>query len=753
MEEGRFFPVSGITAAPETLTYPKGRDLALRLAAEEIPNAWLVECRRLDSTETVVFDLRIEVPNRRVHKVLRNERIAATFYDGDDRVPKLEALRRDFPVVPHLNLHVQEYPRSLCLDEERYEELNRRWTAPRFVHRIRGWLELTSRGELHQDDQRLEPLLVDYLGHIVLPPDLTTSTPEQLYVTGIPPADPGGWFLLTHRQPPVDGQEALEIITSIHCCQPQTHGVIHRCPRTLADVAGIANAAELDLIAELRLALPTWKEKSSTSRVVLILMFPKMRTDGGPVENHDIWCFLTEKSVQQLGIELGIWEEIGGDLAALISVNDEKRGQNVSVAVLNPCFALTRDNAAQLNGRPKAKEMRIVGVGVGALGSQVVMNMARAGFGRWTLVDADRLMPHNVARHALDGRFVGWKKAKTIAYSANTMTDEDDVFVGLDADLLRLGAKSSETKETLSSADAIVDMTASVAVQRHLARDADVPGRRVCAFLTPSGADLVILAEDEARLFTLDALEMQYYRALLNGRELAGHVDTGRSMQRYARSCGDTTSTTPQDFVALHAAIASRKLQEILNEARPFISVWRADASCNVRWVSIEVRNITEFKLGQWKVVLDDGLRERLSQNRETKLPNETGGVLLGSLDCERQILYIVDTLPSPPDSEEKTDLYIRGYKGLRDAVGSVDSKTGGMLEYVGEWHSHPRRADSRPSRYDLAAFEWLSELMSKDGLPAVMMIIGEDDASLFINSMGRDASPIPEAIVGSGVA
>ena len=749
MGEGRFFPVSGTTAAPEALTYPKGRDLALRLAAEEVPNACLVECRRLDSAETVVFDLRVEVPNQRVHKVLRNERIAATFYDGDDRKPKLEALRRDFPVVPHLNLHLQEYPRSLCLDEERYEELNRRWTAPRFVHRIRGWLELTSRGELHQDDQRLEPLLVDYLGHIVLPPDLATSTPEQLYVTSIPPAEPGGLFLLTHRQRPADGQAALEIITSIYRCQPQTHGVIHRCPVTLADVAGIANTAELDLIAELRLALPTLKEKSSTSRVVLILMFPKMRTDGGPVENHDIWCFLIEKSVQQLGIELGIWEEIGGDLAALISVNDEKRGQNVSVAVLNPCFALTRDNAAQLNGRPKAKEMRIVGVGVGALGSQVVMNMARAGFGRWTLVDADRLMPHNVARHALDGRFVGWKKAETIAYSANTMTDEDDVFVGLDADLLRLGAKSSETKEALSSADAIVDMTASVAVQRHLARDMDVPGRKVCAFLTPSGADLVILAEDEAHRFTLDALEMQYYRALLNDGELAGHVDTGGSIQRYARSCGDTTGATPQDLVALHAAIASRKIQEILGEAGPFISVWRADASCNVRWIPIEVRNVTEFKRGQWKVVLDEGLRERLSQNREVKLPNETGGVLLGSFDCERQIMYIVDTLPSPPDSEEKTYLYIRGYKGLRDTVGSVDLKTGGMLEYIGEWHSHPRGESSRPSRYDLAAFEWLSELMSKDGLPAVMMVVGEGEVSIFINSMDRDASPIPETIGG----
>ena len=752
MEE-RFFPVSGVTAAPEDLVCPKARDLGLRLAADEIPHAQLVECRRLDSAETLVFDVRVEVPNRRVHKILRSERIATIFYAGGDRIPKVEALRNDFPIVPHLNLHLQEYPRSLCLDEERYEELKRRWTAPRFVRRIREWLELTSRGELHRDDQRIEPLLVDYLGHIVLPPDLATNTPEHLYVTAIPPAEPGGWFLLTHRQPPADSQETLGIITSIHWCKPQTHGVIHRCPTTLADVDRMARAAGLDLIAELRLALPHLREKHWPSTVVLILIFPKTRIDGGPIEYHDTWCFLIDESVQRLGIELGIWEEIDGKLGTLLDVNDERRGQSLSVAVLNPSFALTRDNAAHLNGRPKANEVHIAGVGIGALGSQVVMNMARVGFGRWTLIDTDRLMPHNIARHALDGRFMGWNKAETTTYSANTITYEDDVFVGLAVDLLRPGAKSGEIKEALSSADAIVDMTASVAAQRHLARDVDAPGRRVCVFLTPSGTDLVILAEDEARRFALDVMEMQYYRALLNDGELAGHVDAGGASQRYARSCGDTTSAMPQDLVALHAAITSKKLKEILVEAEPFISVWRTDASGNVRCVPIEVRNVTEVKRGQWAVVLDDGLRERLKQNREVKLPTETGGVLLGSFDCEREILYIVDTLPSPHDSEEKTDLYIRGCKGLHDAVRSVDVKTGGMLEYVGEWHSHPRGATTKPSGYDLAAFDWLSELMSKDGLPAVMMIVGEAEVSLFVGSMGRDVSRIPEAIGGEGLA
>ena len=67
------------------------------------------------------------------------------------------------------------------------------------------------------------------------------------------------------------------------------------------------------------------------------------------------------------------------------------------------------------------------------------------------------------------------------------------------------------------------------------------------------------------------------------------------------------------------------------------------------------------------------------------------------------------------------------------------------MLEYIGEWHSHPRGASTMPSDFDLAAFAWLTKLMALDGLPAVMMILGDaPDPSLFVGFMGKEESPIP---------
>ena len=70
--------------------------------------------------------------------------------------------------------------------------------------------------------------------------------------------------------------------------------------------------------------------------------------------------------------------------------------------------------AAQASGvEPVA--CKAVAVGVGALGSQIVMNLVKGGFGNWTVIDEDELMPHNLARHALPSWNVGAPKAVAIA--------------------------------------------------------------------------------------------------------------------------------------------------------------------------------------------------------------------------------------------------------------------------------------------------------------------------------------------------
>jgi hypothetical protein len=91
--------------------------------------------------------------------------------------------------------------------------------------------------------------------------------------------------------------------------------------------------------------------------------------------------------------------------------------------------------------------------------------------------------------------------------------------------------------------------------------------------------------------------------------------------------------------------------------------------------------------------------------------------------------VYVVDTIPSPLDSQERNTLYVRGVEGLREELEDAQTRTFGQLEYVGEWHSHPNGYACMPSHDDLTVLSWLSSHMDADGVPGVMMIACEGGA------------------------
>ena len=324
-----------------------------------------------------------------------------------------------------------------------------------------------------------------------------------------------------------------------------------------------------------------------------------------------------------------------------------------------------------------------------------------------------------------------------LAYQANNIIKGEKIAHAIVADVLSNSNLSNQLKTAYSSTEIIIDASASIPVARHIARDIDSPGRRISIFLSPSGRDVIMLAEDRNRSITLDCLEMQYYRYLINEPSLENHLKLNDDSIRYARSCRDISAVIPQDLVALHSAVCSRGIRNLLSKDSANISIWETnldDIGVKSRYYS--AYKVFENKFGDWTLYCDKWLLDKIFQARTERLPNETGGVLVGSFDMQRKIVYVVDTVLSPPDSEEWPTVYIRGCKGLKPKIEKIKETTLGMLDYVGEWHSHPVGCGTEPSEDDCKAFSWLVDTMDVDGKPALMLIAGEVKHSWYLGRM-----------------
>lgn len=151
--------------------------------------------------------------------------------------------------------------------------------------------------------------------------------------------------------------------------------------------------------------------------------------------------------------------------------------------------------------------------------------------------------------------------------------------------------------------------------------------------------------------------------------------------------------------------------------------LWRIGGDDDVRHRRVEPSVVSVTTERGWEVRLAHTVLDRMHRIRERALPNETGGVLVGSYDTARRIAYVCGLVPSPPDSKERPALYIRGKAGLERAVEQLARASGNHLEYVGEWHTHPGSVD--PSGDDRTVLGWLAGLMGGGGLPGIMVIVG----------------------------
>lgn len=736
------WPLEGTEIDIGSLSVEKAQRFAelLRTCGEQV-YAKLQEVRRRgDGTEFIIFTVDVERPQKLAHDIKRVEWLQAAFEQDQSKPPVVSLLRKNFPLVPHTNLTPKEIPRQACLYEQGWDEVRLNWNAAQFLMRIRFWLSKTATGTLHAEDQPLEPLIMASSSRLILPADFSLTgaidSNGLLGVGRIPTSGPH--IVLTARWKGQERQAMTHAAAAIFECRTQTHGVIRHQPANLFELNELCIEAGLDLIKQLTDKVREWHREKPDPKIlqaqlIIILLLPKSRM-GTVIEAVDVFAFLTGKTVEQIGQALGAIgkkDSLTGYIIGEIKTEDEEI-KKVPVALIQVHHSLDSTAAAKLNGT-ESQARKIVAVGMGALGSQIFNIMVRAGFGSWTLVDDDLLLPHNCARHFLGNWAVGHNKAEAMAMIANEIFDGPDVAKSIEANLLRPGDKKPAIEEAIRAADTLLDFSASVAVSRELG-SAGFKARVLSSFLTPGGNSLIVAIEDLNRAIRIDWLEMLHYRSTLNNPRLNGMLLGQENPNvRYGNACRDLSSRISEDDVALWAAMSSKEIKELVAQKDAALKVFVKGKDGGVEVIREEVTEVISVVVGKWTIRFDRALLRKLGEFRSCKLPNETGGVLVGHFDTHHHMCSVVDMIPSPPDSVEWPVSYIRGCDGLREKIEEIGRATLGQLQYVGEWHSHPDGCSTSPSNDDLEAYSWLVGHMNKEDLPAIMMIVGEEDDFHFI--------------------
>lgn len=695
------------------------------LNAADYPHAKLVGAKSHDGFDLLEIMLEPQLSQKRVVRILDQEPIEIFFSHGD-AVPHVWATRADFPIDAVHTTAATGVLRSvaLCVWEESWPDLKRQLTPQALVERLRSWFSRLAEGSLHQVGQPLEPLIPAASHTLIVPGG---ECPERLEIAGSFKRD-GQMFLslgpagLT-KEKPAD----LDLL-EIRVRQPQTHGALGSTPDNVAELTTRLTKMGEDLQPR----LSDWARAgaigtSAKSIPLIVVSVPKVAEEGDEAEEWEYWAFTTRGTITDLADDLGqIYVEPNGSIfqripGATVDSNE------IKLDPMRLVKRLTRAEARRMSGF-QGPETRLVAIGAGAIGSNVIVDSAHTGFATWTVIDNDVALPHNTVRQHLGNDGVGHPKAAVTSAEVNFLLQEPSAKF-IVADLLDEGDKAKAIADSLSAADLTIDFSASPAVLGNLADRAE-PRRLASMFFNPAGDQLVALAEDEKRYARLDEIEAQYYWAVAVSPELSSHFDDGRlGFLRYANACQDLSRPLPPWQIQALSAIGAKRLLDLTSDKSASARIWRLDPdSGSIQAFQLPVSQSRRFDGGEFRISFSELAVGSMTRLREQGLPNETGGILIGSFDTSRQIVHVVDVLAAPPDSEQRPTYFVRGKKDLLPAVEGIAARTVNNLQYLGEWHSHPRGASTMPSGDDRNVFAYLARHLAPTGQPFGMTICGQKD-------------------------
>lgn len=733
----------GDTKSASELESPAARLFVPFLERHVTHIAKFVEARIGKDRELIVADFRTGIPQNPAYPIKRIERIGIRFAKLD-AMPVVFLLRNDFPDTDHQLLVGEGEPRAICVDDREWSEARLTWNPAELVCRIQSWFSRAAYDELHDPLQPIDPLIAANNLRFIISRDVLSHADDHDLIGVLDPQSPYSIIVypLSNAQNLTENFAPVCIVS--FTISPQKMKRLQFAPNNLLSLAKMLEARGIDLLKNLRerfaawlceKSLPIWNFNSNFS---IILETPIISRGGTLHNGTDLRAFVASKPVGDIAVALGVAirakSEEGSNVGYVrqITPNDIDLDSIGSIAIQSAevHYQFDRKLATKISGRDTIDERKVVMVGAGAIGSHVADCLVREGRFRWTIIDEDYLLPHNLARHIRRRDGISKPKANLVADDlSETLEDSTTVAYPICANVM---SNSPQINQSLLDADLILDATASVATARFLS-DHSSKSRRVCIFFNPLGKAVVLLVEPNDRSLTMRELEAQYLSQVMRDEALSGHLDPPEGTYVYTGACRAITNLTPQSRVMALSGLVSNGLASAIEQDGATIRIWSKHDSGVVDVFEYAVEASNTLHVLDWTISIDLGLVERILSMRSSQLPNETGGVLTGIVDIPSRRIQLIDAAPAPPDSKSSPDSFERGTSGVMEYLEQVSHRTQGQVRYVGEWHSHPPGVASLPSPTDLSQLDWLSTVFDIETLPALMLIAGGNDISIIL--------------------
>ncbi|MBS3652200.1 ThiF family adenylyltransferase [Pseudaminobacter sp. 19-2017] len=730
---------------PDELAVPLACAFAMHVAKACSDFARVVECRRQpeNGVEIVTFEIDIGVPQRPVYAINATEVVSVCFVPGNSAPPLIAVGRPDFPDTPHQNLVPEGFPSVLCVDDRPWQDIRGGYTASELMARIQVWFTKACEGELHGDDQPFDPFfLYDGTHEIIVSQDAAKAMNAKGKLSIWAAAQPPRFLIVTSAREGTGANGQLHLHVLHVDVAPEAMRRMRKAPRTLGQLAGLLAERNADLIAPLKQSILEWLATGKTDEDVtwltcILVRLPQIHPHTGEIGAARPMAFLCADSPGRIGEALGVLSRNGSDAAQAVRylpmispeiTADGLDGFPIQIAPVH----LETDGAGASDLAGRRTDLReLVMIGAGSLGSHLAEYLSREGLFRWTVVDDDVLLPHNVARHTLARVHFGQGKARNIA-SRLDLIRCDTAPRAIEENVLDV--KPSDTLvQALQRADIIIDASASVPVSRWLSDRPD-QARRMCAFFTPDGRSAVLMAEAADRSVTLRDLESAYLREILANPTLKDHLRPGQQL-RYTGACRALTNQIPASSIAVLSGLLAAGVAEASGDDAAALRFWTMREDGSIDCANAPTSAI-KISTSGWTVTLPAALRDDLVARREGALPSETGGPLVGVIDYEAKHLAAIHALATPPDSAGTRAHFIRGTRGLQRLIEEAQSRSGGQVRYIGEWHSHPPGASASPSSTDINQIYQLSLVLDLDGLPALSLIVGEQGMAMLVGKV-----------------